>query len=193
MTPGALVRFGGFEASAAFAILQRLFGAVQQGHALLLGPLWPAYAEAATRGDAAWLRRSFRISITLTLGAAAAVAGIAALVPWILPRWLGAEAPALTAGFVWLTAGGIALAMVAQAFAWFLLGLGRLQPIAMRIAVGHALTIAGMVGLGAAFGGTGVVAALAAGTALALLPLLAIAAWRAARNLSTRPAADAKR
>src|SRR5229473_8489442 len=63
-------------AVAQYAVPQRMFGIVSILIGLLLGPLWPAYAEAVARGDYEWARRTFRRSIlyaVLFSGGAAAV------------------------------------------------------------------------------------------------------------------------
>ena len=66
--PAAVARFGGYDASAAFSVLQRLFGTAQQAHAMALAPFWPAWAEAAGRGETAWVRHSLRLALLFTAG-----------------------------------------------------------------------------------------------------------------------------
>ncbi len=194
-TPLAFARFGGYGASAAFAILQRLFGLLTQAHAMLLTPLWPAYAEAAAQDDRAWVLRTFRVSLGLTLLAAAAVAALTAVLPWIVPRWLGVATPVPTAHFAWLLAGWTVATAGVQACTFFLLGLHRLQSVAMRVALAHLLTLAAMAVGGKIFGGLGVAVALALGTILGPLWLLAhgsASAWRELeRKNSTAPATAA--
>src|SRR6266849_10727124 len=75
---------------AQFAVPQQMFGIVSILIGLLLGPLWPAYAEAVARGDYEWARRTFRRSIlyaVLFSGGAAAVFVIFG--HGILQLWVG--------------------------------------------------------------------------------------------------------
>src|SRR5207244_2658723 len=53
---------------AEFAILGRLFLLAYGGFSLLLTPLWPAYGEAARRGDLRWIRRTLSLSLMLGCG-----------------------------------------------------------------------------------------------------------------------------
>jgi O-antigen/teichoic acid export membrane protein len=187
--PAAVARFGGYGASAAFSILQRLFGTAQQAHAMALAPLWPAWAEAVGHGEDAWIRRSLRLALGFTLAVCAALVLMAAVLPAIVHVWLGAGAIVPSAASAWLVATWIGASMFAQTLSYFLLGLGRLERVAMRVAVAHACTLAAVGVLGSFLGGTGVIAALAAGAALGALPLVAregAAAWRdLARKNST--------
>jgi O-antigen/teichoic acid export membrane protein len=48
-----------------FALPQRLLGLTTLALASLLQPLWPAYSEAAARGDFPWIRRTMRRSMFL--------------------------------------------------------------------------------------------------------------------------------
>ena len=81
--------------------------------------------------------------------------------------------------------------MLMQALSFLLLGLGRLQRVALAIAAVHAVTLGGAMALGTVYGGPGVAVALAAGTILGAVPVLAresAAALRAlARKDSTGP------
>ncbi|CAN5605924.1 O157 family O-antigen flippase [soil metagenome] len=67
----------GPEAVTEYNVPYRLFSIVTVALGFFLGPLWPAYAEARSRGDVAWvkrtLRRSLFISFAFNLFAAAAL------------------------------------------------------------------------------------------------------------------------
>jgi len=108
----------GATAVAEYAVPEKMFGLVSAMLAIALAPLWPAYGEAFACGDRAWIRRTFRRSLLLaTATAAVAAAGLVALGPWLMARWVSdAVAPSfmLLLGFgVWKTieAGGNAAAM----------------------------------------------------------------------------------
>ncbi len=170
-TPAAVLRFGGFEGSAAFAVFTRLFGLVVQGHALLLGPFWPAYAEAHVRHDWAWTRRTLAASLALSGGCAAVVLSAAAFLHPITRAWLGAGAALSAGSFAWCMAGWHVATISVLPFNQFLLGHGRLQRLTWPIVAVNLVTVTAMAVLGAIAGGTGVAAALLGGTALGLLPL----------------------
>ena len=67
------------------------FGAVLQS--LLFPALWPAYAEAHARGDAAWIRRTYSLTMkgTLLLNVTLA-AGILLFGQAVIRYWAGAAA-----------------------------------------------------------------------------------------------------
>jgi len=75
----------GAAAVAVYAVPQKLFGAVSLLINMGLTPVWPAYGEAVTRGDIAWVKRTFWTSLGLTLIVAIPVCTILATAgPWIL-------------------------------------------------------------------------------------------------------------
>jgi len=58
--------------------------------AMMLAPLWPAYAEALARGDSAWVRRTFSLSLALAFGASLALAIVfVSLGRTIMALWVG--------------------------------------------------------------------------------------------------------
>jgi O-antigen/teichoic acid export membrane protein len=188
-TPIGFARFGGYAAAAAFAVLQRLFGLISQAHAMLLAPLWPAYTEAAHRGEASWIKRSFQLAMAATVAASAAIAAIAAGLPWILQHGVN-NAVVPPAVFSWLIAAWFVGTMFAQACSFLLLGLGRLSQIALPVAAIHAVTIAGMLVIGSQAGSNGVAMVLAAASIMGLLPLFARATARALSGLAESASAS---
>jgi O-antigen/teichoic acid export membrane protein len=108
----------GAEAVATYAVPEKLFALLSLIVAMSLGPLWPAYGEAISRGDSMWVRQTLKRSLTLAL----AVAGVGALVlvlfgDVLIRVWVqDAVTPAfgvLLALGVWklVEAGGLSLAM----------------------------------------------------------------------------------
>ncbi len=80
----------GPSAVADYAVVSKLFLIPTLLVGFALGPLWPAYREALSRGDVQWVRRTFRRSIRLSLAVAGLVS--AALVVFGLPImavWVG--------------------------------------------------------------------------------------------------------
>jgi O-antigen/teichoic acid export membrane protein len=58
----------GPEAVPTIAVPARLFSYVSLGVGVLLTPLWPAYAEALSRGDHSWVKAALRKSLWFALG-----------------------------------------------------------------------------------------------------------------------------
>ena len=80
----------GPSAVAEYAVVAKLFMIPTVMVGLTLGPLWPAYREALSRGDGLWVRRTFRRSVRLSLSVAGVVS--AGLVVFGLPLiglWVG--------------------------------------------------------------------------------------------------------
>lgn len=178
-TAPLFVYFGGWSAGAALAVLTRLLGPIAQTHAMLLGPLWPAYAEAMVRDDRTWIRRTFRRSLAFTAACALAPLVIALLLPTILRAFLGANTTVPPTAFAWWIAGWHIATMFQQPLGVLLLGLNRLRLIAKPIAAAHLVTLAAAIAGGALWTTHGVAAALLFGTALGLLPLLSAECRRA--------------
>lgn len=80
----------GPDAVSEYAVAKQLFGVVPLILSLVLTPLWPAYGEAAARGEHDWIRRTFHRSLVLGLlfnGLAALMllASGSAIITW----WVG--------------------------------------------------------------------------------------------------------
>jgi O-antigen/teichoic acid export membrane protein len=82
----------GQETVAQYSVPYRLFSIVTVVLTFFLMPLWPAYAEAAARGDVFWIRRTLRRSLKLGL-AFNLTAGLLLVVSgrWIIRLWVGPE------------------------------------------------------------------------------------------------------
>lgn len=109
-------------AVAEYSVVVRIFMIPSLLVSFALAPLWPAYREALSRGDSAWVRRTFRRSVRL----AVAVAGItsASLVAVGMPLvqlWVG---DSVRPGFELILAMGLwtALTAVGTAVAMLLNG-----------------------------------------------------------------------
>ncbi len=70
-----------------YAIPQRMFSLISMVIAMLVTPLWPAYGEAISRGDMAWVRRTLGRSLLMVLAASALGAGCLFLLSDTLLRW----------------------------------------------------------------------------------------------------------
>jgi O-antigen/teichoic acid export membrane protein len=80
----------GAEAITDFAVAARLFAVVSAVMAILLQPLWPAYAEAIARRDLAWVRQTLRRASWGAAALAALGSGVLVVAfDWITQLWLG--------------------------------------------------------------------------------------------------------
>jgi O-antigen/teichoic acid export membrane protein len=57
----------GAKAVTQYAVAKQMFSLAPMMLAIILEPLWPAYGEALARGDAAWIRTTFKRSLTIGL------------------------------------------------------------------------------------------------------------------------------
>ena len=109
-----------------YNLTQRLLGILTQFHGLFLGPLWPAYAEALSRGDTEWIKKTFCRSFSLTLGLLPIPCLVLALFgDKIIRAWSHYEGKIDSHFLVWMSLW-LAAVSVGQACATFLNGLGRL-------------------------------------------------------------------
>src|SRR5208282_4301012 len=77
-------------AVALYAVPQNLFSSVSTVVSMAINPLWPAYGEAITRGDVAWVRRTFFASLRLVLALTIPACTLLVLAgPWVLRLALG--------------------------------------------------------------------------------------------------------
>jgi O-antigen/teichoic acid export membrane protein len=76
-----------------YMVTWRLVSYASALQAIMIPALWPAYAEAFVRGDLGWVRKTFRRSMFLTMGMAAACCPVFFLGGRLLIRiWAGADA-----------------------------------------------------------------------------------------------------
>jgi O-antigen/teichoic acid export membrane protein len=81
-----------------YAVPMRLFSVVSTAVLIALTPLWPAYREALTRGDAAWARRTLARSLKLTVATTAVAALFLVVVGRpLVEAWSGGEVSPSTA------------------------------------------------------------------------------------------------
>jgi O-antigen/teichoic acid export membrane protein len=122
-------------AVAVYSIAQRLFQLVTQPLAMMNSPLWGAYADAHAKGDVAFIRRTFKTSMLLTLGVALSGATILFFSSeWLLHYWTGGRVlvPTLLLG---LMALWTVLECCGVAFAMFLNGVQVVRPQVIVVSV----------------------------------------------------------
>jgi len=84
----------GPESVAGYAVPARLFSCISLCVAILVQPLWPAYAEASARGDMTWVRRTFKRSLAFALALSVTAGGTLYLLrDLIFPLWTQSTLP----------------------------------------------------------------------------------------------------
>ncbi|HEY3280926.1 MAG TPA: oligosaccharide flippase family protein [Armatimonadota bacterium] len=118
-----LARILGPEVVTQYSIPSRLFSQITMLCAMLLTPLWPAYGEALARKDTAWIRRTLRRSLAISLGISAPM-GLFLVIfgTKILHLWVG---PKINPSMTLLVGLGIwsVLASVSSTIATFMNGM----------------------------------------------------------------------
>lgn len=127
MASNAFGAGNGAAVAADLAIPMRLFNLINAFAILAINPLWPAYAEAAAKGDTAWLLKTLWRS-TLIAGAVS----LAAVVPCvmfghhILRLWVG-ESVTVSTSLLIACAAWTVMMTIGQSLNVFLNGLGFLK------------------------------------------------------------------
>lgn len=76
-----------------YSVTWRLFTYTSLFQILASPSFWPAYAEALSRGDRTWVRRSFRLNFRITIVSTAALAlPLVLFGHWFIEKWAGRAA-----------------------------------------------------------------------------------------------------
>ena len=128
----------GAAAVAAYAVPQKLFSFVSMILNMAFIPLWPAYGEAAARGDVAWVRKTFFRSVWTALGVSVPLCTVLVFAgPWILRAFFGKALHASMALLIVLGLWGV-ISAVSQTMAVLLNGAGVLKP---QVAIAMAMSV----------------------------------------------------
>jgi O-antigen/teichoic acid export membrane protein len=131
-----------------------------------LNALWPAYGEAAARGDWEWIRlKHRRMRIIMTGWTAAVGVAFVLLGPWAIPLWAGDAARADRMLYIWVAASFVVRAWT-DTHAMLLNGVNRVGPQIRSALVHAALTFGLSIAFAARWGPSGVAAAGFLGYAL---------------------------
>jgi len=122
-----LAHVAGASAVTPYSVVTQLFAFPIMLLTMAIGPLWPAYTEAMTRGDHAWIRKTFRRSITAAI-AFATVTSIALILvgPTVIRVWTHGLTRAPTSLLVAMGAWNVCLAS-GTAIAMLLNGINALR------------------------------------------------------------------
>lgn len=97
-----IAHVAGADRVALYTVPERLLALVTMLVSMYVQPLWPAYREALTRGDVAWVAHTHqRVLVQVALVAAAALTALGLAMPALLRVWVGG---AVQPG-AWLIAG----------------------------------------------------------------------------------------
>ena len=88
-----IAHYLGAAAVTPYSVTWRLFTYTMLFQILASPSFWPAYAEALSRGDRAWVRRSFRLNFRITIASTAALAlPLVLFGRWLIDKWAGKAA-----------------------------------------------------------------------------------------------------
>jgi O-antigen/teichoic acid export membrane protein len=150
----------GQSAVAQYSVASKLFEGLLAVIAVFVAPLWPAYAEAAARGDREWVRRTLLRSLWIT-AALITVVVIALIVSgkFLMTLWLG---EALTYSVPLFLAYGLwtVLKSLGNTLAAFLNGMGQLKSQAALAVTFAAASVFAKIYLAGKWGVAGVPLAL---------------------------------
>jgi O-antigen/teichoic acid export membrane protein len=166
-------------AVAVYAVPERMFSVVTVILALVLTPLWPAYGEAAARGDREWVRRTLKRSLVLSVGTAAVLSALLVILgPTLLRWWVG---NAVAVPFTLILGLGIwkVIEAAGNALAMFLNGLNRLRVQALAAVVTVVASILLKIWWIDLFGLPGVMLATIVAYGVFAMPVLCIVASQA--------------
>jgi O-antigen/teichoic acid export membrane protein len=164
-----------------YAAMYRLIGLVQAVYLAVVFAYWPAFGEAAHRGDHRWFARALRWSFAKTIGLwVLAAVGIYFIGDWFIGWWLGPEALPTYELKVWM----IAFVGLHGLLLWVttpLKGVGQLGSQLIGGAVMMAIFIPLAVWLCLRYGAAGVPMAQAAVILLVGLPINFVSLHRVTR------------
>jgi O-antigen/teichoic acid export membrane protein len=149
-----------------YAVGVRVIGLGTLAFATYVAALWPAYGEAAARGDWRWVKQTHsRATKISTLGALLAGIAYVLLAPILIPLWAGAAAQSGRPLYVWIAATAT-IKVWTDAHAMLLNGLDQLRPQALSAVLHAIVSLLLALTLARYWGSTGVAAAAFLGYAL---------------------------
>jgi O-antigen/teichoic acid export membrane protein len=153
----------GAQEVAIYGVVLRLFTIIAWLQGAFLYPLWPAYAEAAARGDRAWVLMTFRRSVVFSLIMSLVVGGMLAIsMPYLVKMWINQNSqinPLLLVGMISTSV----LMTVGNAISILANGLGRMRFQALTAPIFALFNLGLSLLLGKWFGMAGVTIATSIG------------------------------
>lgn len=136
----------GLSAVTPFNLVQRLMNLLVQPQLWVMEPLWAAYADAKSRGEYAWIRRTLNLSFMASIAMVVLPIGFSY---WWAPRflewWTRHPAADFPAGLLGWMATWYALTVLVQPISYFLNSQGEMQWQALYGSVATLLGLAAMI------------------------------------------------
>jgi O-antigen/teichoic acid export membrane protein len=149
----------GAAAVAAFAVAQRLFQFASQPAAVLLAPLWAAYADAVANRDHHFVRATLvRSMVTSTAVGAALTLALLLAGPWLVEQWTRGSIEVPTSLLVAMAAWTL-LEIIGTSFAMYLNGSGIVREQVVTATAFCCVALPTKIIATQHFGATGIVAA----------------------------------
>jgi O-antigen/teichoic acid export membrane protein len=154
-----IARLMGAERVTPYSVTWTLFTIPSMLISLVFPYLWPAYTEAIARGDVAWVKKTFNLSLAAgTVTALMLAVPLVALGRPIIAKWAGAVAVPPFALLVWMGAWSVIQASM-NALACLLNAAGQLRGQVLYGSVTAAVNVWLSITWGSSYGITGVIAA----------------------------------
>ena len=156
---------------APYNLVQRIFNIFQMFQNAFLIPLWPAYADAKSKGDWHWMGRTLRRSLVATAGVAVVpMIGVSFVIKPLIRLWTGTDATLPTTGLVVSLLLWNIVVSLQQPLGFFLAGISEVKRNTVYSVLTAIVSGALMPLLAPRFGVNGVVLGLVIGnTTFALL------------------------
>jgi O-antigen/teichoic acid export membrane protein len=98
-----IAHYLGAAAVTPYSVTWRLFTYTALFQIVASPSYWPAYAEAFSRGDRAWVRRRFRMNLRITITSTLVLAlPLVVFGRWIIEKWAGSAAVPPTGLLLWM-------------------------------------------------------------------------------------------
>jgi O-antigen/teichoic acid export membrane protein len=174
-----IAHYLGAERVPPYSVTYSLFGYTSLLQSLLFFYVWAAYTEAIARDDIAWVRRTFRLNLALSVASTTVMAGALVVVakPFIV-WWAGPAAEPSTELVLWMAAWSVINAFTSP-ISCLLASAAHLKAQIVYSGVGTVCNIALSIALVQVWGVTGVIA----GTVISYLTCVCIPAYVDSRIL----------
>ena len=152
---------------APYNLVQRIFNIFQMFQNAFLIPLWPAYADAKSKGDWQWMGRTLRRSMLATVGVAVVpMIGISFVIKGLIRLWTGTDATLPTTGLVVSLLLWNVVVALQQPLGFFLAGVSEVKRNAIYSVLTAIVSGSLMPLLAPRFGVNGIVLGLVIGNTL---------------------------
>ena len=181
-----IAHYLGAAAVTPYSVTWRLFACTTLFQVLASPSYWPAYAEAFSRGDRAWVRRSFRMNFTLTVTSTMVLAlPLVIFGRRIIEAWAGAAAVPPAALLLWMAVWNVIYAATSSQ-SCVLAGSSRLRGQMTYSMIAAVVNIAASILLVQRIGITGAIL----GTIISYAVCLLVPQWLEVKRALEIPLAD---